>query len=145
MTPQILLGSLLVVVTTALHGLCTLLALLVLRRAHQWLRRQHPGRSLIRGTLLVSSLVLLLFLASLVEASIWAQVYVAVGAFEDLESALYFSTVTFTTLGYGDLTLGADWRLLASFEAANGTIMFGWSTSLVVAYIQRIASHGSDS
>ena len=97
-----------------------------------------------RGTFLVSSLALLLFLASLVEAAIWAWVYVAIGAFEELESALYFSAVTFTTLGYGDLTLGANWRLLSAFQAANGTVMFGWSTSLVVAYVQRAASHKGD-
>jgi hypothetical protein len=143
MTPQIALGCLLVLVTTAVHGVCTLLALGVLRKVHHWLHWQHA--SIIRGTLLVSSLVLLLFLASLLESSIWAYVYVAVGAIDDLESALYFSTVTFTTLGYGDFTLGADWRLLSTFEAANGTVMFGWSTSLVVAFIQRISGHRSDS
>jgi len=62
-----------------------------------------------------------------------------VGAIEQLESALYFSMVTFTTLGYGDVTLSTDWRLLASFEAANGIMMFGWSTTLVAAFIQRLA------
>jgi hypothetical protein len=142
MAHQIVLGSLIIVVNTAVHGLCTLLALTTLRKVRHWFHWEHER--LIRGTLLVSSLVLLLFLASLLESSIWAYVYIAVGAIEDLEPALYFSTVTFTTLGYGDLTLGADWRLLASFEAANGTMMFGWSTSLVVAYLQRFAAHRSD-
>jgi len=143
MGPQIALGCVLVLVTTVVHGVCTVLALAVLRKVHHWFHWQHAR--LIRGTLLVSSLVLLLFLASLLESSIWARVYVAVGAIEDLESALYFSTVTFTTLGYGDFTLGPDWRLLSTFEAANGTVMFGWSTSLVVAFIQRISGHRSDS
>ncbi|MBT8468687.1 MAG: hypothetical protein HKN10_15505 [Myxococcales bacterium] len=43
-------------------------------------------------------------------------------------------------------TLSPDWRLLASFEAANGIIMFGWTTALIVAYVQRIVlhSHGHD-
>lgn len=59
---------------------------------------------------------------------------------------MYFSMVTFTTLGYGDITLGGDWRLLASFEAANGIIMFGWTTALIVAYLQRMIStlYGKD-
>jgi hypothetical protein len=43
--------------------------------------------------------------------------------------------VTFTTLGYGDITLTESWRLLAAFEAANGSIMFGWTTALVVALL----------
>jgi len=143
MAPQIALGSLLVLVTTAVHAFCTFLALVVLRGESRWFQWEHAR--LLRGTLLVSSLVLLLFFASLVEAWIWAHVYVAVGALDDLETALYFSTVTFTTLGYGDVTLGADWRLLSTFEAANGTVMFGWSTSLVVAYIHQVALHQSDS
>jgi hypothetical protein len=67
-----------------------------------------------------------------------------VGAIEHVETALYFSMVTFTTLGYGDITLPSDWRLLSSFEAANGIIMFGWSTAFVAAFIQRLApeQHG---
>jgi Ion channel len=51
---------------------------------------------------------------------------------------------TFTTLGYGDITLDKDWRLLSSFEAANGLLMFGWSTALVftaVQWIYRMRTH----
>jgi voltage-gated potassium channel Kch len=80
-----------------------------------------------------------MFLVSLLDAVLWAHAYLGVGAIEQLEEALYFSMVTFTTLGYGDVTLPPDWRLLASFEAANGIIMFGWTTALVAAVIQRLA------
>lgn len=92
------------------------------------------------ATILVSALVLLLFLASVLESLLWALTYLASGAIEGLEQALYFSIVTYTTLGYGDITLNEDWRLLASFEAANGIIMFGWTTALIVAVVQRLAS-----
>ena len=44
--------------------------------------------------------------------------------------------VTFTTLGYGDIVLDENWRLLASFEAATGIIMFGWTTAIVLASLQ---------
>ena len=62
-----------------------------------------------------------------------------------MESALYFSTVTFTALGYGDNTILPRWRLLSSFEAANGVILFGVSTAFVFAVIQRMyqAQHES--
>ena len=56
------------------------------------------------------------------------------------ETAHYFSTVTYTTLGYGDVTLEPAWRLLAAFQAANGTIMFGWTTAIVMAVIHRMAA-----
>ncbi|MCH7812351.1 MAG: two pore domain potassium channel family protein [Chloroflexi bacterium] len=86
----------------------------------------------------------MMFLAALLEAGTWAAVYLAVGAIPDLETALYFSTVTFTTLGYGDVTLDAGWRLLASLQGANGTIMFGWTTALVMAVIHRMAVEHAD-
>ena len=55
-----------------------------------------------------------------------------------MEAALYFSMVTFTTLGYGDVLLDERWRLMAAFEAANGIIIFGLSTAVVVAVVQRV-------
>ena len=88
--------------------------------------------------------VVMMFFAALLEVNIWAAVYLALGVLPALEPAVYFSTVTFTTLGYGDLTLQESWRLLGSFQAANGTIMFGWTTALVVAYMQRLAPTRSD-
>jgi len=53
------------------------------------------------------------------------------------EKTFYLSMDTFTTLGYGDVVLMKRWRLLASFEAANGIIMFGWTTAIVIAVVQR--------
>jgi voltage-gated potassium channel Kch len=55
-----------------------------------------------------------------------------------MERALYFSTVTFTTLGYGDITLQERWQLLSSFEAANGIILFGVSTAFVFVAIRKL-------
>ena len=64
-------------------------------------------------------------------------VFVSIDAVPSLEEALYLSTTSFTTIGYGDVVLGHEWRLLASFEGANGMIIFGWTTALVIAVIQR--------
>jgi voltage-gated potassium channel Kch len=80
----------------------------------------------------------MMFLASLVESSAWAVAFMRVEAFTEFEPAFYFSTVTFTTLGYGDVLIHDRWRLLATFEAANGIIMFGWTTALIVATVQRV-------
>ena len=56
----------------------------------------------------------------------------------DMETAFYFSMVTFTTLGYGDVVLTGQWRSLASIQAANCVIIFGWTTALIFYFIQRI-------
>jgi hypothetical protein len=132
---QIAYGSTLLLITTAIHAICTGWVIAVLRtnRAKEWGDRSPTTR-----VVLISLVVLLMFFAALLEASIWAAVYLKVGAIPDLETALYFSTVTFTTLGYGDLTLDTSWRLLSAFQAANGTIMFGWTTAIVMAAIQRM-------
>ena len=129
------IGAALLVATTALHAAAMALAFegLKLTHATRWVERSRLTR-----TAVVASLVVLMFLTSLVESGLWALVYLAVDALPSFEEALYFSMVTFTTLGYGDVTLGESWRLLGSFEAANGTIMFGWTTALIVAVVHRV-------
>jgi voltage-gated potassium channel Kch len=53
---------------------------------------------------------------------------------------MYFSIVTFTTLGYGDVLVAEQWRILAATEAANGIIMFGWTTALIVYFLGQLRS-----
>jgi voltage-gated potassium channel Kch len=89
-------------------------------------------------TTVLSTLVVAMLLAALIEASLWAATYLVVGALSGVERALYFSTVTYTTLGYGDVVIEEQWRLLAAIEAANGIIMFGWTTALIVAAVTHI-------
>lgn len=88
------------------------------------------------GVLIV--VILGIFLAHTLEIWLWAALYLWLGEFQSLERALYFSTVTFTTLGYGDITLAARWQLLSSFEAANGIILFGVSTGFVFAVMRKL-------
>jgi hypothetical protein len=57
---------------------------------------------------------------------------------EQLEPSIYFADMTFTTLGYGDITVGTDWRLLASLTAVNGLIIVGLNTALLVEALSRI-------
>ena len=73
---------------------------------------------------LVRIMVLLLF-AGMLQMAAWAVLYRMLGQFEDFETALYFSGVTFTSLGYGDLTLPKRLRILSAMEAADGLMMFG--------------------
>lgn len=121
-------------VATATHiaGI-SLVARLVKTRADHW-RRRHP---FVRAQK-VGAVVLLMLLLTLVEMAMWAGVYLLVGVIQKTETALYFSMVTFTTLGYGDVVIDERWRLMAAFEAANGIIIFGLTTAVVVAVVQRL-------
>ena len=91
---------------------------------------------------MVSGTVLIVFLVSLVEVLIWGCTYLVLNAIEGLEKAVYFSLVTFITLGYGDVLLDERWQLLAAFEAANGIIMFGLTTAIIMAVVQRVHFRG---
>jgi hypothetical protein len=82
-------------------------------------------------------LLVVLMLGNVVQFAIWALLYRAFGAIDDIETALYFSGVTFTTLGYGDVLLTGRIRLLAPLEAANGVMMFGITTATFISVVQR--------
>ena len=82
--------------------------------------------------------ILFLLIPIVLDVTLWATFYYIGGALPSFEEALYFSTVTFTTVGYGDIVLGHEWRQLATFEAVNGWIIFGWATALIMAVIQHL-------
>jgi hypothetical protein len=123
----------LIFATTFIHAACTVVALGWARSSgEEWILRNGLTRAAA-----VSALVLLMSVAACLESLLWASLYVIGDALPDLGTAFYFSLVTFTTLGYGDVTLAPGWRVLGAIEAANGTIMFGWTTALIVAFVQR--------
>ena len=109
----------------------------------RWIRfvRDWPAvkRSMLIRSLAIGVLVLIMFAVTLTEAGIWAAVYTSLGSLEDFEVALYFSIVSYTTLRFGDVVLDEHWRLLSSFEAANGVIMFGWTTAIIIAGIKEVS------
>ena len=68
----------------------------------------------------------------------WAGFYTMWGGVEDFETALYFSIASYTTIGYGDIVLSRDWRLLGGIEGVTGVLMFGWSTGAIFAVASRL-------
>ena len=77
-------------------------------------------------------------LLHVVEISAWALVYASSGAIRGLQPALYFSAVTYTTTGYGDVLLPEGWQLVGAIEALTGILMCGWSTGFFFAVVSRI-------
>ena len=86
------------------------------------------------------STAMVLLLLHVVEVVVWAVVYVALpgrAGLTGIVDSVYFSIVTFTTLGYGDITLTADWHPLAGMEAMAGIMVFGLTTAIMFAVISR--------
>jgi hypothetical protein len=128
----------LVFATTFIHAACTVGVMVWFRSLSDdhWIFHNS-----VASTGLVAALVMLMSVVAYLEAALWAGFYVVVGALPTFPDAIYFSLVTFTTLGYGDITLPQEWRVLSAFQAANGIIMFGWTTAMIVAAVQRVFLH----
>ena len=76
--------------------------------------------------------------AHLMEIALWAVLFRICREFPDFGAAYYHSAVNYTTLGYGDLIMTSSWRLLGPMEAADGMLMFGVTTAIIFAVIQRL-------
>lgn len=132
---QLGVATVLVAATVIVHlaGLAVLIAIL---RRH----RRAAGR--LRAALFNAGAILMaalgLFALHAVEIWIWASFYWWHAVFADFEHALYFSTSTFVTIGYGDLVLGPNMRILGAIEGANGIILIGWSTAFFFSVVDRM-------
>ena len=132
MMMNIILGAFLLLITCGMHlgAMMLVIHLLGLEGGplRKWFRQNRAFP--------VGEVVLVMANISILEVLLWASTYMALGEIRELEAAFYFSMVTFTTLGYGDIVLDQSWRLLASFQAATGIIMFGWTTAILMAVVQ---------
>lgn len=130
---QLLVGILLIGATVFIHAVALNFLDLRLHRLVPALEQRflRAWRSM-----LMTMAVLGVFLVNVVQIWIWGLFYLVMGELPDLETALYYSTSTFTTVGYGDVVLSDQWRLLSSFEAANGMILFGWSTAFIFSMMR---------
>jgi len=84
------------------------------------------------------SVVMGLFIVMTTEVWLWAGLYRLLGILPDFETALYFSTTTFSTIGYGDVVPAHEWRILAALEGVNGFLLIGWSTAYLIAAGTRV-------
>ena len=73
-----------------------------------------------------------LFFLLCLEMGLWAIGLLFVGAFADFETAFYFSTSSFATIGFGDVAPAPRWRLFAAMEGVTGFLIIGWSSAYLV-------------
>lgn len=130
---QIALGSAIMLLTVAVTGVAFWLFERLLSRLHDWFLQQPHTPKLFA----LLFLAVLWVLASATAAVwIWAIALWALGLFLTFEGSMYFSIVSFTTLGYGDVLLPHRWRLLGGLAAVNGLLNLGLSTALLVEVLR---------
>lgn len=135
---NIIIGLIVIGITVTIQGYGT----------HFWLQHIEKNyKSLSASTFDKKSVRLLIYTAffllllHFIQSGIWAFTFYllpGITEFETLEKAIYFSLVTFTTLGYGEITIGSTNRILAGFEAINGILLIGWSTAFMFSVWQYI-------
>jgi voltage-gated potassium channel len=132
---QLGIAALIVAATVLVHliGLAALLAIL---------SRHRHASSRLRAAFLNTAVVLLaafgLFALHSIEIWAWAALYWWLGIFSGFEQALYFSTSTYVTIGYGDVVLPLGSRILGAIEGASGIILIGWSTAFFFSIVDRL-------
>jgi hypothetical protein len=131
----LVIGSIMMVATIAIEAFVLGSAIHFLRNHGSKLADFNP----IPRTIIFLSTLSLWLLAGITAAVwLWAALFIAIGEFQSLEAALYFSIVTATTLGYGDLVLTDQWRLLSVMLAANGLFLFSLNTAFIFEAFRRL-------
>ena len=92
-------------------------------------------------TYVLSIVLVMLFTGHLVQVAIWAMLFMYIGEFSDFMTAFYHSTVNFASLGYGDIVMSEEWRLLGALEASNGVLMFGLSAGTMLSVMTKLFAH----
>jgi hypothetical protein len=117
------------------------LTVATIRAARASSSTSHPWRHLIG---VMTATVLLLMAAHTLEIFVWSVAYGVIGVAADGADLVYFAFVNYTTLGYGDITPVARWRLIGPITAMNGVLLFGWSTAVIFEVLRKaLAQHGS--
>jgi ion channel len=128
-------AALLVALTVIVHAVGLMLIFAWVSHSHLTKEKRFWG-----GTWLVIRVAWALLLVHVIGIGAWAIFYWRNHSMPDLESAVYFSGVTYTSVGYGDLVLSKPWRVLAPVEALTGLLMGGLSTGFFFALVSTLVA-----
>lgn len=134
---QFAIGTLTILATIAVAGGGYWMAENTVTRVSHWLiRRPHAPKL---AVVLMASVVMVLVVLS-ISVWIWALIFLLLEVFIEVEASVYFSIVAFTTLGFGDILLPHEWRILGGLTATNGLLNMGLYTALLVEILRRVRS-----
>jgi Ion channel len=141
MLTQFAVSTIMLVICVFIHG-AGLFSLSRATRSERAVERlRHVDPLSVRGAAFTLLVVLAIFALHGIEIWLFALVYLAIGAADGLENALYFSTISYSTVGYSDMHVTPRWRLLGPFQSILGMILLGWSTAFFFRLLGRIDPH----
>lgn len=138
---QFIVSSLMLVLCVGIHGLGLALLNRALRTEANIERLQRIEPLSPHGLAFTLGIVIALIALHGMEIWAFAILYMGLGAIPQLEDALYFSTISYSTVGYNDTHIADAWRLTGAFESILGMILLGWSTSFFFRMLGRIDAH----
>ncbi|MEM1146501.1 MAG: ion channel [Pseudomonadota bacterium] len=92
----------------------------------------------VRNMIVLTLSALWLMLGIIAITFLWTGLFAALDIFDTIEAGFYFSLICLTTVGFGDVILPDEWRVLAGFLAADGFIIFGLDTALLFEVLRRL-------
>ena len=92
----------------------------------------------------VSGILFIMLFSHTVQIYVWAIALRLFGALCGYEEPIYFALVTYTTLGYGDVTLDIPYRILGPMASVNGIIAFGLTTAFLVGFFARFLGRATN-
>ena len=117
--------------------LCLLLqSLISVGSLRFYLARLDRGRSFMNVSLPLFGVIVILMFGNCLQLTLWGCLFLLLGEFGTLDVAIYHSAVNFATLGYGDIVMSPEWRMLGPLEAMNGALMIGLSGATMLAMLQ---------
>ncbi|MDA9432269.1 potassium channel family protein [Bradyrhizobium sp. CCBAU 51627] len=137
MVLQFLTGALVSAINIMVHAIVTVGVIGIARAAGL----RHTTRPRLHLMAVMVATAATLMLAHTLEVLVWAAAYLIVGAAPAGSDLLYFTFVNYTTLGYGDITPLASWRLSGPMTAMNGILLFGWSTAVLFEVLRKALDH----
>ena len=132
---NIIIGVFITGVTIFIHGYGTIFWIKFLENH----KNNHKSFLFNKAVNIIVCTAIFLLALNFIEAIIWGFTYYilpGITEFDSIEKAIYFSLVTFTTLGYGDITISSTNRILSGIEAMNGVLLLGWTTAVMFSVLQ---------
>ena len=136
MIPALLIGTIMLLASVVSYGLATAVILRVV--VVRLVRSGVTERGYLQDVAAMMFVTLVTAAAHLAQIALWAVAVLLCGAVSTFEQAFYYSAENYTALGYGDMILTGEWRLLGPLEAVNGLLLLGLSTALMFAVMQHL-------